>query len=392
MSLRLLYIHQYFKIPSEGGSLRSYYLAKELVKIGHEVIMITAHNHTHRISKTLDGIEVIYLPVSYSNYMSLPRRGLAFLKFMILAMFESMRYRNIDCCYVMTTPLSTGVVALFNKYFLRRPYIFEVGDLWPKVPIDMGLISSSWKQKLLEWAERAFYKKAGGLVGLSEPITQHLTKVAPNVPAETIFNISDCEQFKPSKKNDLWVEKFKVIDKFVVSYTGTFGRANDLGRVIAWANSAKDLPIHFLLVGDGVEKKKVNTQIENCGLTNITTYGSMSKTEIKQIINISDAMLVSFANVESLHTGSPNKFFDALAAGKLVITNFGGWAGDLIKTENCGFVAETPLHFRERIAGFLNDETLLKTYQENARKLAEYRFELSAQSKKQEDFILKILS
>lgn len=390
--MKVLYIHQYFKTPSEGGGLRSYYLAKELVKNGHQVVMITAHNHSRRVNRIIEGIEVTYLPVKYANHMSFQRRGLAFLKFMILAMIESIRHRNIDCCYVMTTPLSTGVVALFNKFFLRRPYVFEVGDLWPEVPIDMGLVKAEWRKKILRSAESFFYKKANGLVGLSEPIREHLLNIAPNVPTETIFNISDCEQFRPSAKNDKWVQKFGVANKFVVSYTGTFGIANDLGRVIALAEQVTELPIQFLMVGDGAEKKKIKTLVEKSGPSNIRIFDSMNKSEVQEIINVSDAMLVSFAKVESLHTGSPNKFFDALAAGKLVITNFGGWIGDLIEAENCGFVADAKDVFKEKIEMFLNDKQLLEVYQANARKLAEDKFELNIQSKKQQDFILKLLN
>ncbi|UXX80283.1 glycosyltransferase family 4 protein [Reichenbachiella carrageenanivorans] len=381
---KILYIHQYFKSPADGGSLRSYYLARAL-SAHFQVTMITAYNGSTRHKKNVDGIDVVYLPVAYANEMSFSRRGWAFVRFMILAMLESCRHRNIDLCYVMTTPLSTGVVALFNKWVLGRKYIFEVGDLWPQVPIDMGLLQGVWKQKMLKVAERLFYQKASGLVGLSEPITAYLQSVAPAVSCETVYNIADCDRFIPASKN-------RIQNQFVISYTGTFGLANDLAQIIDWAEAVQDLPVRFVLVGDGAEKLKVTEWVKTKGLNHVAIYDTMGKEEVQEVVNATDAMLVSFADVPSLHTGSPNKFFDALAAGKLVVTNFGGWIGDLIVREKCGFFASSPAAFREQLEVFLSDKEQLQTYQSNARQLAEERYSLAIQSSVQMDYIVRILT
>ncbi|MEP3386729.1 MAG: glycosyltransferase family 4 protein [Reichenbachiella sp.] len=390
--MKVLYIHQYFKRPEEGGSLRSYYLAKELVNNGFSVTMITAHSQTQRVRKVVDGIEVIYLPVPYRNEMNFQKRGRAFIKFMLLAIKESVQQRSVNFCYVMTTPLSTGVVALFNKFMLGRAYIFEVGDLWPKVPIEMGLLKARWKQKVLTWLESVFYKNAKGLIGLSEPIKEHLQLVAPKIPTQTVFNISDCQAFVPAPKKASWVAQYEVKDQFVISYTGTFGLANNLSQLVDFAKEVQHLPIKFILVGDGAEKVLVHKRVDKSGLRNIQILDAMNKDQVVEVINVSDALAVSFALYESLHTGSPNKFFDALAAGKLVITNFGGWIGELIEKRQCGFSANSPQDFAQKIQPFLEQPELLQKFQSNARRLAEEKFELKIQAKKQQDFILQLFS
>jgi glycosyltransferase involved in cell wall biosynthesis len=77
-----------------------------------------------------------------------------------------------------------------------------------------------------------------------------------------------------------------------------------------------------------------------------------------------------------LETGSPNKYFDALAAGKLVIINFGGWIRDEIEKEQCGFYvnATCPEDFVRKIEPFVNNSDLLKRYQQGARTLAERKY------------------
>lgn len=390
--MKVLYIHQYFKRPEDGGSVRSYYLAKELVNNGFSVTMITAHNETYRERKMVEGIEVIYLPVPYTNKMSFHLRSRAFLKFMLLATWESIYQRKINFCYVMSTPLSTGVIALFNKFVLNRPYVFEVGDLWPKVPIKMGLLRAKWKQKLLKWLESVCYRNAKGMVGLSEPIGKHMCSLAPNIAYQTVFNISDCEQFRPSPKKLNWINKYGVEGKFVISYTGTFGMANDLSRLVAFAKAVEDLPVTFIMVGEGAEKNFIQKKVVESELQNIQLHDAMSKDQITEVINVSDALVVSFAPYESLHTGSPNKFFDALAAGKLVITNFGGWIGNLIETEECGFSANSPQDFAQKLNAFMDQPETLQKFQNNARQLAKERFDLKIQAKKQQDFILKLFN
>ena len=388
--MKVLYIHQYFKTPQEGGSIRSHYLAKALVDAGHEVVMITAYNGTKKKHTDVDGIQVVYLPVSYDNKMTFKRRMLAFLQFSCWACMESMRQRNIDLCYVMTTPLTTGLVALFNKVFLRRPYIFEVGDLWPRVPIDMGLVTASWQKKILFGAEQLFYRQAKGLVGLSSPITEHLQAIAPQTLCQTVFNISNCTFFKPETKDPDLVKKYGVEDQLVISYTGTFGYANDLGEILNWMKAVADLPIRFLLVGDGAEKEKVRQIITSQAMGNVTLMDHVPKDQLREILNITDAVLISFLPVPSLHTGSPNKLFDGLAAGKLIITSFSGWIDELISKHECGGACATPEEFRAFITPFLSSKDKLNSYQRNARALAEAQFSLDIQSKKWLDLLTQL--
>ena len=79
--MKIIYIHQYFKTPQEGGAIRSYYLAKGLVDDGFEVEMITAHNESTYRNVSIEGINVHYLPVPYDNGMGFVQRVLAYIKF-----------------------------------------------------------------------------------------------------------------------------------------------------------------------------------------------------------------------------------------------------------------------------------------------------------------------
>ncbi|MCV9388537.1 glycosyltransferase family 4 protein [Reichenbachiella ulvae] len=379
--MRVLYFHQHFKTPYEGGSIRSYLLAKALLDKGHEVIMITAHN-APREEKNVDGIQVIYLHVPYDNTYKFWRRVWAFLAYTVRSCILSTRIKSIDCCYIMTTPLTTGLIGAFNRLFLKRNYFFEVGDLWPLVPIEMEFIKSWPLKKLTHWFEGYFYRKSIGNIGMSPPISDYIKSKAPEVPLETIYNISDCELFQPNYKGERK-------GKFTICYTGTFGLANDLTRIIHIAENIQSEPVQFIFIGAGADKPMIEEMVQERQLENVEIRSFSDKLEMARILEQSDAMFISFANYNSLFTGSPNKLFDGLAAGKLIITNFDGWIGDLITKENCGFHFEhnSSIDFMAKLRPFIVDQSHLVNYQKNARTLAEKRFDLKLQSQRFISFI-----
>jgi len=391
--VKILYIHQYFKIPEEGGALRSYYLGKELVAAGIDVALITTHNKPYKEIRIIEGIKVYYLPIVYDNNFSYPKRLWSFFKFVLLAIRTSYEIKNVTCSYVMTTPLSTGFIALYNKWMHGIPYIFEVGDLWPEVPIQMGVIKNYFLKSILSKLERIFYKKSNGVIGLSIAITDHISKQVKNKPIETISNISDCDFFQQTQKDKGLKDELGITNELIVSYTGTIGMANHLEFLLDAAEKVKELPLIFLIVGDGSEKYKIRMAIYNRKLDNVLLLPSTNKTGIKRVLDLSDAVYLSFQNIDILHTGSPNKLFDGLAAGTMIVSNLGGWTKDLIERNHVGIVYDptTPDDFLGKITPFLNDRNMLKLYQENARKLAESEFSLKYLANKQLNFIQHVI-
>ncbi|PIB37163.1 hypothetical protein BFP72_17995 [Reichenbachiella sp. 5M10] len=371
--MKVLYFHQHFKTPSDGGSIRSYLLALEMIKKGYEVTMITAHNgpKTHR---NINGIRTVYLHVPYDNTYKFWARVKAFLHYAWLACIESSKVQDIGFCYIMTTPLTTGLIGLYNKLFHKRPYFFEVGDLWPLVPVEMGFINARFLKKITFGMEKLFYRHALGNIGMSPPITDYIQEACPSTPVATVYNISDCDFFRPAPQPSG--------DEFVICYTGTFGLANDLSRIIQIAHQIQDLPVRFILIGAGADKPKIEREVADLQLTNVEVRDFEDKIGMAKVLNQSHAMFISFANYPSLFTGSPNKLFDALAAGKLIITNFEGWIGELITSSECGFyfAHDSSEDFAQKIRPFLNDTSLLQRYQGHSRHLAETRFDLKLQS------------
>lgn len=370
--MKILYIHQYFKTPEEGGAIRSYYLAKGLVDRGHEVELITSHNEKSYQFKWIEGIKVHYLPVYYSNHLGFTSRVWAFVKFIVLACREGRKSQDVRICYSSSTPLTVGIIALILKFTKNLPYIFEVRDLWPEAPIQMGVIKNKLLVWLIEYIEKKIYSKAEEIIALSPGIKAHIIKIVPQKSVSLIPNMVDLELFDQGQIAKREASKIEN-EKFVITYFGAVGRANNLKAFIDIAIKCRSInTLKFQLIGSGSELSTLKKLKSGYKLENLEFLPFVNKPTLARELLGTHASYISYLNLRVLETSSPNKFFDSLAAGKLIILNFKGWLYELCMEHKCGiYIApDKPGDFLSTIRPFLEDMALLNEYQENAKKLA----------------------
>lgn len=321
-----------------------------MVEAGHTVEMITSQNSTEYLNVDIEGINVHYLPINYDNKFSSIRRIIAFLLFLWKATFLSFKIKK-DLIYATSTPLTVGGIALINKWFFKTPYIFEVRDLWPQVPIEMGFI----KNRILIWLLRKFenliYCNSKSIIALSPGIECSIKSNCGNVPVFLIPNFSDIEYFKTDEK--------PLNEKIVISYIGTIGIANGLEKMIELAKEANQSfydKFQFEIIGDGSQKDYLQELVDGYGLNNVIFKAFSNKEAVKKQMIHSDLIYVSFADYSILgETTSPNKFFDAIAIGKVVILNFEGWLTEIVVKREIGY-KQTALNLNELLKQILKDK------------------------------------
>jgi glycosyltransferase involved in cell wall biosynthesis len=376
--LKIIYIHQYFKTPEQGGALRSYYLAKALVKKGIEVEMITSHTSSGYETKNIDGINVHYLPVNYNNRFGFLKRIISFLLFSLKAYNVAKKIKDADLCYATSTPLTVGWTALRLKKNFNIPYYFEVRDSWPLAPVQMGVLKNKWLIKLLYSFELKIYENANIIVALSPGIKADILSKT-NKPVLMLPNISDCSFYEKTTKNETFVDMFDVKGKFVITYAGAIGVVNHLEYLLSIAHKCAEVGLNeivFFVAGDGATYDYLKQKAQDLGLKNIRFAGFLQRNDLKKLYNVTDATYTSFLKLPVLETNSPNKFFDSLASGKLTIVNSLGWTKELVDENACGFYAnpENIEEFITKIKIFVSDPSVLEEFQNNARLLAEKQF------------------
>lgn len=377
-SVKVLLLHQHFNTPAKGGAIRSYYLATALAAKGIQVTVITAHNERVYRRENIENIDVHYLPVAYDNRFGFFARSRAFMKYVTEAVKLAGQFRDVDYCYAISVPLTVGLAAMWIKTRYKIPYIFEVGDLWPEAPIQLGFINNFVFAQALYALEKRIYKSAYAVVALSSAIKSAIEKKAPGKTVHLIPNMADCDFYKSEPKDSVLENQYGVAGKLVVSYIGAIGVANGLDYFLECVNASRkaQLPVHFFLCGDGAESDRLKGHAQTLGLTNLTFLDFRNRAGVKELLNITDAVFVSFKQVPILETGSPNKYFDGLAAGKLIIINFGGWIKKEIDENQCGFYyyPQQPTEFVKKLSAYLYEGGLLERAQAASRKLGEEKY------------------
>ncbi len=323
--MQILYLHQFFITRAGVGGTRSYEFARRFVASGHRVRMVTAG--TGRSS--VDGIDVVGVPGAYSDYMSATassnrERMLAFSRFAVGASVAAMRGPRPDVIYATSPPLTIALPALAAAARWRAPLVFEVRDLWPEAPIQMGALGNPRLQRAARALERRVYRRARRVIALSPGIQDGV--IATGVAPERVVlvpNASDLDLFRPSPP--------VTGERFVVSYFGTMGEANDLTAAIEAARLLPD--VSFVLMGDG----KHRAELERTAPPNVEFPGAASgKAEVAALAARSGACLTFFKDVPVLATNSPNKLFDTFAAGRPAVVNMDGWMRQLVEDNDAG--------------------------------------------------------
>lgn len=394
--MKIVYVHQYFCTPEEPGGTRSYWFARELVKRGHEVVMVTSTNAAHPEAGrvVIDGIEVEYVKNEYSNYFSPLKKVWSFVRFMRSSIMQAGKEKNVDVVYATSTPLTVGVVALWLKWRKGWKYIFEVRDLWPEFPIQVGAIKNRFVIWALRKLEKKIYDKAEFVVALSPGMRDGVLQAGtPKDKVCVIPNMSKPDEFCPHKRSQEIVERFGLrMDKFNIVHFGSMGVANGLMYIIDTAQLLRDKHIgdvNFVFVGDGATLPKLQAEVQKKGLNNVQFLGSHKMSVVSEIVNCCDASITSFLDLPILYTNSPNKLFDSLSAGKPIIVNSAGWTKDLVEKENCGCYVDPhkPQDFVDKIVAMKEDKDLLETWGKNARRLSLEVFDKAKLSKQMAEIV-----
>ncbi|OUN66822.1 MULTISPECIES: glycosyltransferase family 4 protein [unclassified Butyricimonas] len=376
--MKILYIHQYFVTPEERGGTRSYWIAKELVKCGHEVVVITSRSSIKGYErKKIEGIDVLYLGNNYNNYMSKWQKVKSFLRFVRLSIAQAKREGNVDLVFATSTPLTVGYIALRLKCLKKWRYVFEVRDLWPEFPIQIGAIRNPFVIKFLRFMERKIYLNAEHIIALSPGMKDGVISAGISKSKVTVIpNMSKPDIFYPREKSQDFIKEFSIdVNKFNVIHFGSMGRANGLSYIIETARLFHERSINdvnFIFMGDGATLPLLKELVKKYDLSNVSFLGAHKMSVVSEIVNICDISIVPFLNLPVLYTNSPNKLFDTLSAGKPIIVNSAGWTKDLVEKYDCGFYVDpdSPQDLYKKIVSCKDNKELINQWGRNARRLS----------------------
>ena len=413
--MKVIYFHQYFTTPKGSAGTRSYFFAKKLVESGHKVQMFclsdfrcnTGLNNPFKRNFRkgyCEGIEVIEFNYNYSNNLNLKKRLIIFLKYSIAALNFALR-SDADLIFCTSTPLSVSLPGIFCRWIKGTPFVFEVRDLWPDLPIAMGLKLNPITLNILKIFEKISYKSADELIGLAPGICSAI--LSNNIDEKKINNIPNCcdlDLFFPSEnylKEDFEIIKSITQDKeskqFIAVYAGAHGLANGLNSLLDVAVELKKLGnknIQIVLIGEGSQKLRLMERAKKEDLYNCHFLNSMPKLQLAEILrrNVNVGLMI-LEDIPAFQYGtSPNKFFDYLSSGLPVITNYPGWVAELVEDRHIGINVKPkdPKTFAETLIFMSKNDQLLKKFSKNARLLGISDFSRDLQNMKFKNLIERV--
>jgi glycosyltransferase involved in cell wall biosynthesis len=381
-------LHQYFATPQSGGATRSYEMARRLAADGHDVHILTTDVAAARLgwrwqNARLAGFTVHTLPVPYRNTMRPGKRLAAFAAYALLAGPKAVQLGG-DVVFATSTPLTVGIPGVIAARMLRRAMVFEVRDLWPEVPIALGVLRGSitiWTARALE---RFVYRNASRVIALSAPMADGVAAAGfPRARISVIPNGSDIDLFRidPTRGNAIRKSLPWLGDAPLVLYAGSFGRVNGVGYMVrlAAAMLSIDPAVRFLAIGAGAEWASVERMARAEGVlgVNFRIWRAGSKHEVAEMMSAATVVTSWVIPVVELEANSANKVFDAFAAGKPIALNYGGWQAELLERSGAGvrLSPHDPAEAAGQLAAFMSDQDRVRRAGEASARLAATTFD-----------------
>ena len=242
--MKILLINQVFVSFDEPGFTRHFEMAQYLRAHGHEMVIVASDVNyqtggrivEHRgmaAEQELDGVRVLRVFMAPSLHHSYFARILSYIGFMFSAVAASLKVKDADFVMGTSPPIFQAFAAWAASFLLRKPFLFEVRDLWPQFAIDMKVIQNPVVIFLAHAVEKFLYNRAAHILVNSPAYKPYI--IGRGVPADKITFIpygTDISMFTPDVDGSAVRRELGLDDKFIVLYAGAMGQANDIYTIL----------------------------------------------------------------------------------------------------------------------------------------------------------------
>ncbi len=394
--MKIVYFYQYFTTPKGSYGTRVYEFTKQWVEQGHEVIVVTSVYAKSDIKATkfienqnIDGIQLKIINVKIDNKQSFFKRIFTFLVYSFFSVYYAFTLK-CDVVIASSGPITVGIPGLIASIFRRKKFVFEVRDLWPEGPIELGVLNNKLIQKLSYTFEKWCYKRSSLVVALSPGMQQNILDRFPDTNVISVTNSANIDLFSTPKKP---INHPQLAGKKYAIYTGNIGVVNNSELLYRAAIKLKELErndINIVLIGDGQLKAQLKKKSE--GLDNIYFLDLMPKNDLVNYVKNAFVSLIPLNNTPMLATSSPNKLFESMAASVPVIQSTFGWIKLMLEDTRSGFTvsATDENELIEKMIELADNEKMVKEMGERGYVFAKLNFDKDILAQKMLDGIIEV--
>lgn len=351
MAVKILFLTENFPPETNAAATRVYERALYWVKAGHQVTILTCApnfpqgklfdgwQNKWRQVQMMDGLRVVRVKTYISANEGFAKRTLDFVSFMVTATGAGL-FEDRPDVVISTSPQFFAAVGGWALGAIRRvPFVFELGDLWPRSITAVGAMKQSPVIRALEKLELFLYRRSAAVIALTHAFKDDLTRRAidPRKVA-VVINGVDLPRYAPRPRDQDLAEQWGLAGKFVLGYVGTHGMAHGLVNVLDAAERLRDDDrIRFLFVGAGAERQMLMDEAARRQLPNVVFQGMQPKEMMPRIWSLCDVALVHLKDDPAFAEVIPSKIFEAMGMGlPLLLVSPEGEASRILAADQAG--------------------------------------------------------
>ncbi len=374
-------------MPGARGNGRCWEMANRWTSAGHKVTFVsslagTPENRNDELRRSSgehqkierDGITIHVVDVAFSHMMSFRRRVWSFVQFYRQAYRVAKRLSGFDLILAYTAPLTVAALGERLARVHRKPFCLEVADVWPDVPVGMGIIRNrpliSWLDAQTNKTYRAAAKIFPYTEGMRDQILSH-----GNFSQKThvLHNGVNCGHVS-------FFDRTANRPPIKVLYAGTIGKANQLSQLVRAIHHIEMMgrtDLEFTILGKGNDEQRVRDEARRLDIKSLMFLPAVGHEEVPRLLRSADIGIGCFAPYPVLESNGATKFFDYLASGLPMVINYEGWQAEYLRQWDCGlFSAQGDERaFASNILRLADEPELRARFARNGRRLAETVFD-----------------
>ncbi|MEZ8511485.1 glycosyltransferase family 4 protein [Vibrio splendidus] len=355
--MHILFLTDNFPPEGNAPATRTYEHAIRWVKAGHKVTVITCapnfpegkvfDGFKNRWYQThdLDGINVVRVKTFITANEGFVKRILDYMSFMVTGFIAGLFQKKPDLIVATSPQFFCACAGWALSAVRRKPFVFELRDIWPASITAVGAMKDSFAIRMLEKIEMFLYRRADSIVSVTHAFKKELIeRGVDGKKIEVVLNGVDLTKYEPSVFKDADLAKqYNLEGKFVAGYIGTHGMAHGLEHIVDVAERLQDNDdIRVVFAGGGAARKKVVDLVQKKQLKNVVLIDRQPKEMMPKLWSLCDVSLVPLVNSDLFRTVIPSKIFECMGMGIPTIMSVPeGEATEIIRDTDSGLVVES---------------------------------------------------
>ncbi len=264
-----------------------------------------------------NGIKVYHIPLKkYKNPLI---RILSFIYWHISTFIVGLFLKRHDIILTPSPPLTNGLFAILLAKIKGSKSIYNVQEIYPDLLIDLGYLNNKFIIKILRKIEGWVYNMTDAVTTIDNQFYKIIkSRIKKTDNLLLIPNFVDPELYSTKSSISL-PHEFKRKEEYTnMVYAGNIGLAQEWNLIINLAKEIKDFKITIWIVGEGLKKAYLQSEIKKNRLNNIKLLPYYDRKIMPAINLFADIHFIAM-NKKVEKYGFPSKVYSIMASAKPII-------------------------------------------------------------------------